>query len=61
MRVPLTVVADLDEAEIVVTVKNYYRKRPKMINLGLKERRRYMCCAPAWLCRSTSSSAICLV
>ncbi|MFN8596772.1 MAG: R3H domain-containing nucleic acid-binding protein [Anaerolineae bacterium] len=31
LRVPLTVVADLDEAEIVVTVKNYYRKRPKMI------------------------------
>jgi hypothetical protein len=31
LRVPLTVVADLDEADIVVTVKNYYRKRPKMI------------------------------
>lgn len=31
LRVPLTVVTDLDEADIVVTVKNYYRKRPKMI------------------------------
>ncbi len=32
LRVPLTVVNDLDEADLVVTVKNYYRKRPKMIN-----------------------------
>ncbi len=32
LRVPLTVVDDLDEADMVVTVKNYYRKRPKMIN-----------------------------
>jgi len=31
LRVPLTVVNDLDEADLVVTVKNYYRKRPKMI------------------------------
>jgi hypothetical protein len=31
LRVPLTVVSDLDEADLVVTVKNYYRKRPKMI------------------------------
>ncbi len=31
LRVPLTVVTDLDEADLVVTVKNYYRKRPKMI------------------------------
>jgi stage III sporulation protein AA len=31
LRVPLIVVADLEEADIVVTVKNYYRKRPKMI------------------------------
>jgi hypothetical protein len=31
LRVPLSVVGDLDEADIVVTVKNYYRKRPKMI------------------------------
>ena len=31
LRVPLTVVGNLDEADIVVTVKNYYRKRPKMI------------------------------
>ncbi len=31
LRVPLTVVTDLEEADIVVTVKNYYRKRPKMI------------------------------
>ncbi len=32
LRVPLTVVNDLDEADLVVTVKNYYRKRPKMIS-----------------------------
>ncbi len=32
LRVPLVVVDDLDEADMVVTVKNYYRKRPKMIN-----------------------------
>ncbi len=32
LRVPLLVVGDLDEADMVVTVKNYYRKRPKMIN-----------------------------
>jgi len=31
LRVPLTVVNDLDESDLVVTVKNYYRKRPKMI------------------------------
>jgi stage III sporulation protein AA len=31
LRVPLTVVNDLDEADLVVTVKNYYRKRPRMI------------------------------
>ena len=31
LRLPLTVVGNLDEADIVVTVKNYYRKRPKMI------------------------------
>ncbi|MBP7688848.1 MAG: AAA family ATPase [Thermoflexales bacterium] len=31
LRVPLSVVGDLDEADVVVTVKNYYRKRPKMI------------------------------
>ena len=29
---PLAVVNDLDEADLVVTVKNYYRKRPKMIS-----------------------------
>jgi hypothetical protein len=32
LRVPLTVVNDLDESDLVVTVKNYYRKRPKMIS-----------------------------
>jgi hypothetical protein len=32
LRVPLMVVNDLDEADLVVTVKNYYRKRPKMIS-----------------------------
>ncbi|HTP10734.1 MAG TPA: R3H domain-containing nucleic acid-binding protein [Anaerolineae bacterium] len=32
LRVPLTVVNDLDEADLVVTVKNYYKKRPKMIS-----------------------------
>jgi hypothetical protein len=32
LRVPLAVVNDLDEADLVVTVKNYYRKRPKMIS-----------------------------
>ncbi|HSD84036.1 MAG TPA: AAA family ATPase, partial [Anaerolineae bacterium] len=32
LRVPLTVVSDLEEADLVVTVKNYYRKRPKMIS-----------------------------
>jgi stage III sporulation protein AA len=32
LRVPMTVVTDLDEADVVVTVKNYYRKRPKMIS-----------------------------
>jgi len=32
LRVPLAVVGDLDEADLVVTVKNYYRKRPKMIS-----------------------------
>jgi stage III sporulation protein AA len=32
LRVPLTVVNDLDETDLVVTVKNYYRKRPKMIS-----------------------------
>jgi hypothetical protein len=32
LRVPLTVVNDLDAADLVVTVKNYYRKRPKMIS-----------------------------
>ena len=32
LRVPLNVVSDLDEADLVVTVKNYYRKRPKMIS-----------------------------
>ena len=32
LRVPLTVVSDLDEADIVVTIKNYYKKRPKMIS-----------------------------
>jgi stage III sporulation protein AA len=37
LRVPLTVVADLDEADIVVTVKNYYRKRPKMIGDAEKQ------------------------
>ena len=37
LRVPLSVVADLDEADIVVTVKNYYRKRPKMIGDAEKQ------------------------
>jgi stage III sporulation protein AA len=32
LRVPLAVVNDLDESDLVVTVKNYYRKRPKMIS-----------------------------
>jgi len=32
LRVPLIVANDLDEADLVVTVKNYYRKRPKMIS-----------------------------
>ncbi len=32
LRVPLTVTSELDEADLVVTVKNYYRKRPKMIS-----------------------------
>ena len=32
LRVPMTVVTDLSQAEVVVTVKNYYRKRPKMIS-----------------------------
>jgi stage III sporulation protein AA len=32
LRVPLTVVQDLDEADVIVTVKNYYRRRPKMIS-----------------------------
>ena len=37
LRVPLTVVTDLDEADVVVTVKNYYRKRPKMIGDAEKQ------------------------
>ena len=32
LRVPLTVVNDLDTADLVATVKNYYRKRPRMIS-----------------------------
>ena len=32
LRVPLAVVNDLDESDLVVTVKNYYKKRPKMIS-----------------------------
>ncbi len=32
LRVPMTVVQDLDEADVIVTVKNYYRRRPKMIS-----------------------------
>ena len=31
LRVPLTVVNDLDEAQAVVTVKNYYRRAPALI------------------------------
>jgi stage III sporulation protein AA len=37
LRVPLSVVTDLDEADVVVTVKNYYRKRPKMIGDAEKQ------------------------
>jgi stage III sporulation protein SpoIIIAA len=31
LRVPLSVVEDLDEAEVVITLKNYYRKRPRVV------------------------------
>ncbi|RKY25528.1 MAG: AAA family ATPase [Planctomycetota bacterium] len=32
LHVPLSVVEDLDEAEVVITLKNYYRKRPRVIS-----------------------------
>lgn len=31
LHVPLSVVEDLDEAEVIITLKNYYRKRPRLI------------------------------
>ncbi len=32
LQLPVTVVKDLGEANVVVTLKNYYRKRPQVIN-----------------------------
>jgi stage III sporulation protein SpoIIIAA len=31
LHIPLSVVEDLDEAEVVITLKNYYRKRPRIL------------------------------
>jgi len=32
LRVPLAVVEELDEAEVVITLKNYYRRRPRLLS-----------------------------
>ena len=52
LRVPMTVVTDLEDADLVVTVKNYYRKRPKMI--GDAERRG----TPIYVLRSSTVTQI---
>jgi stage III sporulation protein AA len=52
LRVPLTVASDLDEADLVVTVKNYYRKRPKMISDAEKSG------MPIYVLRSSTSVQI---
>ncbi|MEP7198958.1 MAG: R3H domain-containing nucleic acid-binding protein, partial [Chloroflexota bacterium] len=48
LQVPVAVVDDLDEADVVLTLKNYYRKRPQRI--GEAERRGI----PIYVLRSNS-------
>ena len=32
LRVPVTLVDDIEQADVIITVKNYYRKRPRLIS-----------------------------